>query len=180
MQRKMLGINEPHEFTARDLITDTCALCGQGYLSAVHFQVRTRTQVGGDHYRTPTGIPEHWDIAWALGWDFFQYQITKYIWRWKDKGGIQDLRKAQDFLRKYIALCEEKEKQSIGMPFAPPTFDTGEPLGRGYVDQDHPPSGPAGPTSADAPPVESASGGPPNHLTVIDEHGRRHDYKRIT
>jgi hypothetical protein len=38
--------------------------------------------------------------------DYFQGQITKYICRYRDKGGIQDLKKAQHFLAKYIELLE--------------------------------------------------------------------------
>jgi hypothetical protein len=112
-----------------------------------------RGQIGGDHYRTPPGIPEHWDIAWALDWDFFQYQITKYLWRWKDKGGYQDLKKAKHFLDKYISVIQEDEQGGA------------EPQGRGYVDQDSP-SGPARPTSADSPPVASAREG----YTIICPH----------
>lgn len=62
------------------------------------------TQVGGDHYKT--GGEEHWDRSWRLDWDPFQYQITKYVERWKKKNGIQDLRKALHFLQKYIELAE--------------------------------------------------------------------------
>lgn len=58
-------------------------------------------QVGGGHYRK--GI-QHWDFAAAQNMDYFQGQITKYICRWKDKNGIEDLRKARHFLDKYIEL----------------------------------------------------------------------------
>ena len=42
-----------------------------------------------------------------FGWDPFQYQITKYVMRWKDKHAthaqrVEDLRKARHFLDKYI------------------------------------------------------------------------------
>ena len=63
------------------------------------------TQVGGDHYKMP-GAEEHWDRAWRLQWDPFQYQITKYVERWKKKNGVQDLKKARHFLDKYIELVE--------------------------------------------------------------------------
>lgn len=63
-------------------------------------------QVGGEHYKI--GGEEHWDRSWRLGFDPFQYQITKYIERWKKKGGIADLKKAQHFLEKYIELAEAK------------------------------------------------------------------------
>jgi hypothetical protein len=64
-------------------------------------------QVGGDHYKV--GGEEHWDRAWRLKWDPFQYQITKYVERWKEKGGVDDLRKAQHFLQKYIELLTEPD-----------------------------------------------------------------------
>jgi hypothetical protein len=62
-------------------------------------------QVGGGHYKMP-GHEEHWDRAWRLNWDPFQYQITKYVERWKDKNGVQDLEKARHFLDKYIELMK--------------------------------------------------------------------------
>lgn len=60
-----------------------------------------KRQEGGDHYRRLPG-EQHWDRAIRLGWDPFQYQITKYVERWKDKGGVSDLEKARHFIDKYI------------------------------------------------------------------------------
>jgi len=62
------------------------------------------TQVGGSHYKK--GGEEHWDRAWRLDYDPFQYIITKWVERWRDKGGLQDLRKAQHALEKYIEILE--------------------------------------------------------------------------
>lgn len=59
-------------------------------------------QEGGSHYKG--GPLQHWDVVHAFELDYFQGQITKYVMRWKDKGGVQDLRKAQHFLEKYIEL----------------------------------------------------------------------------
>jgi hypothetical protein len=59
-------------------------------------------QVGGDHYKN--GGEEHWDRVHRLGLDYFQGQITKYVERWKEKNGVQDLEKALHFLEKYIEL----------------------------------------------------------------------------
>lgn len=59
-------------------------------------------QVGGGHYKV--GGEEHWDRVNRLELDYFQAQITKYVERWKAKGGIQDLEKASHFLEKYIEL----------------------------------------------------------------------------
>ena len=62
-------------------------------------------QVGGDHYKMGEH-EEHWDRAWRLKWDPFQYQITKYVERWKDKNGVEDLEKALHFLQKYIEVIK--------------------------------------------------------------------------
>lgn len=79
-------------------------------------------QVGGDHYK---GVAvEHWDIVAQHELDYFQGQITKYVMRWKKKNGIQDLLKAEHFLRKYIELN------------SPADEDDGSYAGPGYVDQD--------------------------------------------
>lgn len=61
------------------------------------------TQVGGGHYKTEI---QHWDWVAVNGLDYFQGQITKYVYRWKKKNGLEDLRKAQHFLNKYIELVE--------------------------------------------------------------------------
>lgn len=79
-------------------------------------------QVGGDHYKT--GGEEHWDRVNRLGLDYFQGQITKYVERWKKKGGVQDLKKARHFLDKYIELNELNEPNKDAEP------------GPGYVCQD--------------------------------------------
>lgn len=64
-------------------------------------------QVGGDHYKKAgeTG-EEHWDRVSRLGLDYFQGCITKYVERWRDKGGVQDLEKARHYLDKYIEEVE--------------------------------------------------------------------------
>ena len=64
-------------------------------------------QEGGNHYRTDGTEPQHWDLAVMYQWDPFQYQITKYVMRWKTKHStpearLVDLKKARHFLDKYI------------------------------------------------------------------------------
>ena len=63
-------------------------------------------QVGGTHYKR--GL-QHWDWAWDSNLDYFQGQVTKYVYRWKLKNGVEDLYKARHFLNKYIELVEEME-----------------------------------------------------------------------
>jgi hypothetical protein len=47
---------------------------------------------------------EHWDIVALLDLDYFQAQVLRYVMRWKDKAGIQDLEKAVHVLQKYVEL----------------------------------------------------------------------------
>lgn len=74
------------------------------------------TQVGGAHYQdTHLKCPncghamQHWDVSWLLGWDMFMYCITKYLWRWQLKGGLNDVRKARHYLDKYIEVLEKEQ-----------------------------------------------------------------------
>ncbi|MDB4312044.1 hypothetical protein N9937_01310 [bacterium] len=69
------------------------------------------TQVGGDHYKLHDG-EQHWDRAFRKEYDCFQYIITKWVERWKDKGGVEDLLKAQHALMKYIELVGGEDKSS--------------------------------------------------------------------
>lgn len=74
-------------------------------------------QVGGDHYKK-YGDLQPWDVVVRLDLDYFQGVIFKYLVRWKDKHGVEDLKKARHFLDKYIevqehygkALCSESPK----------------------------------------------------------------------
>jgi hypothetical protein len=70
------------------------------------------TQVAGDHYRRTGNELQHWDLAVLYQWDPFQYQITKYLMRWKYKHAtpeerLKDLQKAAHFLQKYIEVYRE-------------------------------------------------------------------------
>ena len=70
-------------------------------------------QVGGSHYKT--GGEEHWDRAWRLNYDPFQYIITKWVERHREKGGLQDLEKARHALDKYIEVIQEEEDAAVGI-----------------------------------------------------------------
>ena len=43
--------------------------------------------------------------------DYCKGNIIKYIWRWRDKGGVEDLRKASVYLNWLINAANEKEKK---------------------------------------------------------------------
>ena len=62
-------------------------------------------QVGGKHY-SKYGDLQPWDVViqWELG--YLEGTALKYIARWRDKGGLEDLRKAIHFLQKKIEVEE--------------------------------------------------------------------------
>lgn len=58
-------------------------------------------QVGGKHYRSAY---QHWDWVYAsLGGDYQLGCATKYIVRWREKNGLQDLLKAEHYLQKHAS-----------------------------------------------------------------------------
>ena len=64
-------------------------------------------QVGGEHYRKKELQP--WDVmqAWFSREEFTGFlrgNCLKYIARYQDKGGVEDLRKARHYLDKLIEL----------------------------------------------------------------------------
>jgi hypothetical protein len=62
-------------------------------------------QIGGTHYKGKSAAGrEHWDLVAEFGWNYFQAQIIRYVMRYNDKNGIQDLEKAQHYLQKLIEL----------------------------------------------------------------------------
>lgn len=58
-------------------------------------------QIGGNHYQLKI---QPWDYAAANNLDFFQGNIVKYVTRWRNKGGLEDLYKAKHVLEKYIEV----------------------------------------------------------------------------
>jgi len=62
-------------------------------------------QVGGAHYATKAIQP--WDFIIANNLGYLEGNIVKYVSRWKDKGGVEDLKKAQHYLQKLIEVSHE-------------------------------------------------------------------------
>ena len=72
------------------------------------------TQIGGDHYRKLAVQP--WDAmeSWMSREEFIGYLrgcALKYQIRYRDKGGVEDLKKARHYLDKLIEV-ESRESQS--------------------------------------------------------------------
>jgi hypothetical protein len=70
------------------------------------FMKSFKKQVGGSHYKNYKIQPVEFIIKNNIG--FVEGNIIKYILRFKEKGGVQDLEKA----RHYIELLIEHTKSS--------------------------------------------------------------------
>jgi hypothetical protein len=57
-------------------------------------------QVGGTHYGTSS--MGHWDYCDMANVSYLEGCATKYIFRWKDKNGVQDLKKALSYVEKRL------------------------------------------------------------------------------
>lgn len=70
-----------------------------------------------NHYQSESGI-EVLDVITAFGSDseitgYYKGNILKYVLRYDKKGGIEDLRKAEFYLKKLIELKENKKPPEI-------------------------------------------------------------------
>lgn len=69
------------------------------------------------HYKSGTGL-EAIDVIEAFTFDLKGIEATdtgnilKYMCRWKNKNGLQDLKKAQWYLNHLIAHVEKTEKEN--------------------------------------------------------------------
>lgn len=73
-------------------------------------------QHGGDHYRTKAVQP--WDYIHRNGIGYLEGNAIKYLSRWREKGGLQDLLKAKHYVEKLIEECEAESR-----PPEPTSFD---------------------------------------------------------
>jgi hypothetical protein len=64
-------------------------------------------QEGGDHYKKQAVEPV--EYIYLNGIPYIEGNVIKYVTRWKDKGGIADLKKARHYLDILIQFEEEKE-----------------------------------------------------------------------
>lgn len=100
---------------------DVCSSCGldpfptphdeQGkaiHSDEVHNKPKSANQIqhGGTHYKKCEIQP--WDYIARNNIPYLEGSAIKYISRWRDKGGIEDLKKAIHFIEKVIELEQEK------------------------------------------------------------------------
>jgi hypothetical protein len=62
-------------------------------------------QIAGTHYKDKAIQPWDYIVANELG--YLEGNIVKYVSRWRDKGGLDDLKKAQHYLSKLIEVVED-------------------------------------------------------------------------
>jgi len=62
----------------------------------------SEVQVGGDHYKKYAIQPAKYAVANDLG--LLEGNVVKYITRYKDKGGVEDLQKAKHCIDLLIEL----------------------------------------------------------------------------
>ena len=78
-------------------------------------------QHGGTHYQKMS--IQHWDYVVANEIPYLEACAIKYLSRWRDKGGMQDLLKAKHYVEKLIEVEEAKavdtESESNGPVFEP-------------------------------------------------------------
>ena len=63
-------------------------------------------QVGGEHYQKPI---QPWDYITLNRLGYLEGNIIKYVTRYKEKNGLQDLYKAKHYLEKLIEVNSETE-----------------------------------------------------------------------
>ena len=73
--------------------------------SGVDIMEATKKQVGGNHYQTAIQ-PIEYILANKL--EFCEGNIVKYATRWREKGGVEDLRK----IKHYCDFLIERELES--------------------------------------------------------------------
>jgi len=70
-------------------------------------------QVGGNHY-AKGGDLQHWDLIERGSIGYLEGCATKYIARWRDKGGLQDLKKAKHYVEKLIDMRSKAGRMARG------------------------------------------------------------------
>lgn len=64
------------------------------------------TQIGGDHYKDMAIQPITYILENGIG--YCEGNVVKYVSRWQQKGGVEDLKKAQHYLSLLIEALEKK------------------------------------------------------------------------
>lgn len=94
-----MGKSEPNSLQSPD---GRPLAAGNPLSRATGTDAANATQHGGTHYKDQ--LIEPWDYSLANKLGPLETNIVKYVTRYKQKGGIDDLRKAQHYLQKLIEV----------------------------------------------------------------------------
>jgi hypothetical protein len=76
-------------------------------------------QVGGTHYESQY---QHWNLVIAIGMQYLEAQATRYIARWRKKGGMEDLKKALHYTNKLLGVLPKvvgrRSERIVGYEYA--------------------------------------------------------------
>lgn len=78
----------------------------QALLNTLNASAANQTQIGGNHYTRKAIQP--WEVIERNGMGFFDGNALKYIMRYQDKGGVEDLKKAAHYIDKLIEILNVK------------------------------------------------------------------------
>ncbi len=88
----------------------------QGYVLTINLKKNNmkalKNQVGGEHYKDYAIQPI--EFIYFNNIPFLEANVIKYIVRWKEKNGVQDLEKAKHYIDLLIDLNETKQSISRG------------------------------------------------------------------
>lgn len=68
-------------------------------------------QVGGTHY---VSEHQHWDFIEENGIGYLEAAATKYLMRWRQKNGVQDLEKSLHYSEKLLELHVRGDRNQRG------------------------------------------------------------------
>lgn len=69
------------------------------------------TQIGGDHYKSMRIQPLEFIMANKLA--YCEANVVKYISRWRNKNGVEDLRKAKHYIDLLIQEATQDEAGNV-------------------------------------------------------------------
>jgi hypothetical protein len=84
-----------------------------GYaMSVPHYNIKRKVnspeEVQKPQRYNKRGKLECWDVILDQEMDFLEGNIIKYVWRYKEKNGVEDLKKARVYLDKLISEVNKK------------------------------------------------------------------------
>lgn len=78
-----------------------------GYWESI-YETPMNTQVGGNHYKDMAIQPLEFILANNIS--FCEGNVIKYVSRWKEKGGVEDLRKAKHYIEVLISANTKNDE----------------------------------------------------------------------